>query len=97
MKDLIFMGVVAVLWTIWRNGNDVGFSNNMIFDPFVFVHLVAHSLRSWSVMQRNYEKANFMIWGTRMFEQVKNKVFRANKGWRPRIRTIRLMSVLGSP
>ena len=81
-KNMVLVGVAAVLWSIWNARNEICFDNKKIHDPMVLVHRVIHWINLWSMLQIKQGNREAMTWGAKLLERVVNEVFHASRGWR---------------
>jgi RsiW-degrading membrane proteinase PrsW (M82 family) len=80
LKDLIWVGVAALCWAIWRCRNDVIFNklkNNSIMQV---IFRGAYWLRSWSQFQRDEQAKDILILLSRRLEVVALDI--SNRGWK---------------
>jgi RsiW-degrading membrane proteinase PrsW (M82 family) len=80
MKGLIWVGVAALFWAIWRCWNDVIFNKLKTNSIMQVIFRGAYWLRSWSQFQRDEQDKNTLIMLSRRLEVVALDI--SNRGWK---------------
>ena len=87
-RGLVWIGISAICWTIWKLRNSVIFDNNRVNDPCVPVNLLLKNLHDWNLLQKNPIRNKMMEAGLKQIGVVAEEVFRAAHGWRLATRRI---------
>ena len=87
-RGLVWIGISAICWTIWKLRNNVIFDNNRVNDPCVPVNLLLKNLHDWNLLQKNPVRNKMMEAGLRQICEVAEEVFQAAHGWRLETRRI---------
>ena len=80
-KNLMTVGISAMLWTIWKLRNKLVFDNHRVIDPCVPVNLIIKNLHEWFVLQKNQGRIDHMKEGVNQVERVATEIFRLARGW----------------
>ena len=80
-KNLLTIGISAMLWTMWKLRNRLVFDNHRVIDPCVPVNLIIKNLHEWCVLQKNQGRIICMKEGVKQFEHVAREIFKATHGW----------------
>ena len=80
-RNLMIVGISAMLWTMWKLRNRLVFDNHRVTDPCVPVNLIIKNLHEWCALQKSQEKIDLMKGGVNQVERVATEIFKATRGW----------------
>jgi hypothetical protein len=80
MKGLIWVGVAALYWAIWRCRNDVIFNKLKTNSIMQVIFRGAYWLRSWSQFQRDEQAKDTLIMLSKRLEVIALDI--SNRGWK---------------
>jgi RsiW-degrading membrane proteinase PrsW (M82 family) len=78
-KQLIWVGVAAVYWAIWKCRNDIVFKKTKFNSILQVIFKGAYWLRFWAQLQRKEQVKNILIAMSRRLEVIALQF--ANEGW----------------
>lgn len=88
MKNLIVVGVAAIIWAIWKTRNKACFDKKLPNDPTDVIFSVCHWMDSWAILQKAEADRRRLLLGAKLLRQVANDIFCSKFGWRPGARRI---------
>ena len=80
-KNLVIVGIVAVLWSIWKCRNKACFERKLPNDPIELVYTACNWVDSWAILPKQEASRRNLQLGTRLLKQVANDVFNSRHGW----------------
>jgi RsiW-degrading membrane proteinase PrsW (M82 family) len=78
-KQLIWVGVAAVCWAIWKCRNDIVFKKTMFNSILQVIFSGAYWLRFWAQLQRKEQAKDILIAMSRRLEVIALQF--VNEGW----------------
>jgi hypothetical protein len=82
VRNLVAVGISAVVWTLWNTRNAVCFEHVYPSNPVVVLHKVAGLINKWTRLQRpNARLAHLSV--ARLLVKVVSEIFNRSKGWSP--------------
>lgn len=61
-KRKIYVGIFALMWSIWTCRNDMCFECKRTIDPFVILYKSCRLIESWSIVQKKEENQRELRW-----------------------------------
>lgn len=83
MKNLLMVGISAVVWAIWKTRNRACFDNVLPKTPTEVVYLVCNLIESWALLQKLEANRRRLELGARLVKQVADDVYNSRFGWKP--------------
>jgi len=80
IKNLIWVGVAAIYWTIWRCRNDVIFNQMKSNSIMQIIFRGAYWLRTWAPLQHDETAADALSTMSKKLEVIALEL--SNKGWK---------------
>lgn len=82
MKQLIVVGLAAIIWTIWKFRNKACFENNFSKDPTDLVFVAYSWVDSWTSLQKLEANRRRLQLAAMLIRQVASEIFGSRYGWR---------------
>lgn len=79
-KNLVLVGVAAVLWILWKARNRACFDRILPTDPTELIFTICFTLGSWSILQIKEADREKVLWGAQLLKQIANGVFHSRFG-----------------
>jgi hypothetical protein len=80
IKGLIWVGVAATCWAIWRCRNDVIFNKIKINSIMQVIFRVAYWLRFWAHLQRDEQAKDTLSSMSKRLKMIALEIF--SRGWK---------------
>ncbi len=88
-KQLVMVGVAAVLWAIWKLRNKACFDKKIWpNDPIELIYLTCRFIENWAILQKSEARQRILMLGAKLARQVAGEVFSSRFGWRIRTRCL---------
>ncbi len=82
MKDLVMVGMAAIIWAIWKSRNKACFEKVYPKDPTDVIFLACHWVDSWALLQKEEASRRRLLLGSRLIRQSVTEVYNSQFGWR---------------
>ncbi len=81
-KQLMLVGVAAVILAIWKARNKACFDHILPNSPVDILYNACSLMLDWAILQSSEERQGKLQWGVQLLKQIANEVFKSQFGWR---------------
>ena len=80
-RNLITVGIAAVIWSIWKTRNLACFQNKWPDEPCTVIFKICSWIQQWSLLQVRQGEKDKLMFCAKVLENVAMEVYGARKSW----------------
>ena len=72
---MVFVGISALFWVVWKRRNDIIFERKRINDPVGVGKLICNWILDWSILQIKDPERRILQLGAKVVERVASEIY----------------------